>query len=275
MRYKLCIEYDGTNYSGWQKQKQGISVQSVIEECIFELSGERVELVGSSRTDAGVHALGQIAHFDLDKKHYPETVVVQALNYYLCRINRIRIKKLQRLIEGEFGESYRRYGLPAEQDIVIKSCSIVDGEFHARFSSKMRHYRYIIKNTGSPLAIWQNRAWWVSDELDIDSMAETCQILLGLHDFSSFRDSQCQAPSPMKTISSCRIYSAEKDLIIFDISAKSFLHHMVRNIIGTLRDVGRRKIGTSDFKDILESKDRKKAGVNAPACGLYFIGVDY
>ncbi|MDR2778540.1 MAG: tRNA pseudouridine(38-40) synthase TruA [Rickettsiales bacterium] len=275
MRYRLSIEYDGTNYSGWQRQGQGLSIQEVIEDCIFELSGERVELVGSGRTDAGVHALGQVAHFDLKKNRYDGAVVVQALNYYLCKLNRTRIRRLQKLIVGEFGRFYRRYGLPSEQDIVIRSCDVVGDDFHARFSSKMRHYRYVIKNTRSPLAIWRNRVWQVSSALDVDYITAACRILVGLHDFSSFRDSQCQALSPLKTISDCKIYRIEDDLVIFDVSARSFLHHMVRNIIGTLKDVGRHRIDIDEFRDILESGDRKRAGVNAPACGLYFVGVDY
>ncbi|GHU27174.1 tRNA pseudouridine synthase A [Bacilli bacterium] len=274
MRYKLCVEYDGTNYSGWQKQGHGLSLQEVMEDCIFKLSGEKVNVVGSGRTDAGVHALGQVIHFDLNKQ-LTESTIVEGLNYYLCEWNRIKIKRLQKLIITEFGSFYRSYGVLSEQDIVIKSCEVVDDNFHARFSSKMRHYKYIIINSKAPLALWRNRAWHVPlPILDVDRMHEASQLLIGLHDFSSFRDSQCQAPSPFKTISNCSV-RRKNDIITFEISAKSFLHHMIRNIIGTLKGVGKYEITPHEFRNILESKNRQRAGVNAPACGLYFVGVDY
>ncbi|MDR3078714.1 MAG: tRNA pseudouridine(38-40) synthase TruA [Rickettsiales bacterium] len=274
MRYRLCIEYDGSNYSGWQRQGHGLSIQEAIEESILKFSGERVELVGSGRTDAGVHALGQVAHFDLVRGQFSTPTIVQALNYYLCEFSRARSGRMGSLIRREFGDFYRRYGSLSGQDIVIKSCEEVDDGFHARFSSRMRYYKYILVNTKSASALWYARAWHVREPLDLGPMQTACQLLLGSHDFSSFRDSQCQAPSPVKTLRSCTVHR-NGDLISIEMAAKSFLHHMVRNIVGTLKDVGSHRTSIEEFRAIIESKDRRRAGVNAPAQGLYFIGVDY
>ncbi|MDR1495054.1 MAG: tRNA pseudouridine synthase A [Rickettsiales bacterium] len=274
MRYRLLIEYDGTNYSGWQRQGHGLSVQDVIEKSLLRLSGEMTEVVGSGRTDAGVHALGQVAHFDLTERQFPEITVIQALNYYLCEFSRVRTKKIRSLIRDEFGDLYRRYGSFSEQDIVIRDCKFVTSDFHARFSSKMRYYKYIIINGKQTSALWQNRAWHIREPLDVDSMQTACQLLVGSHDFSSFRDSQCQALSPVKTIKDCRIYR-DDDLVYLEVAAKSFLHHMVRNIVGTLAGVGSHRTNIDEFNSILESKNRRRAGVNAPAHGLYLVRVDY
>ena len=138
----------------------------------------------------------------------------------------------------------------------------------------MRYYQYIIINRTAPLGLMKNRAWHIIKELDVDLMNKASQILIGKHDFSSFRDSQCQALSPIKTMNSCEVLRKD-DEVIFNFSAKSFLHHMIRNIVGTLRDVGIGKITVDEFEKILEAKDRKAAGVNAPACGLYFLGAEY
>ncbi|MDR1425457.1 MAG: tRNA pseudouridine(38-40) synthase TruA [Rickettsiales bacterium] len=274
MRYRLRIEYDGTNYSGWQKQGHGLSIQEILEECLFKLSGEKNEVVGSGRTDAGVHALAQVAHFDLNGKQFPETTIVQALNYYLCEFSRVRAKRIKNLIIGELGNFYRKYAPLLKQDIIVKDCKLVENDFHARFSSKMRYYRYLLLNTKQPSILWSNRAWHVKEPLDLAPMQIACSMLVGQHDFSSFRDSQCQALSPVKTINSCEIHR-NGDIISLEIAAKSFLHHMVRNIVGTLKDVGSHRTDPDRFKSILESQNRKKAGVNAPAHGLYFVRVDY
>lgn len=274
MRYRIDIEYDGTNYVGWQKQIHGLSIQEVIESCIFKLSGEKVELFGSGRTDAGVHALNQVAHFDLNKKKFSEQTIIEGLNYYLFRYNIDKINIFRRVINSKFGDFYKNYIPIPEQDIIIKFCNVVNSDFHARFSSRMRYYKYIIMNTKSPLALWRNRAWHIREKLELEPMQKACNLLLGKHDFSSFRDSQCQAFSPLKTINSCKIYR-EDDRIILEVSAKSFLHHMIRNIIGTLKDVGTGKIDLKKFDDILNSKNRQNAGINAPACGLYLVKIDY
>lgn len=273
MRYKIDIEYDGTNYSGWQKQGQGLSIQEIIEDSITKLSGQNTEVTGCGRTDAGVHAISQIAHFDLDKK-IAETTIVNGLNYYLGLHNRSLISKFMEIITDKYSNFYSNFKLLNGQDIIIKSCEIVDESFHARFSSKIRYYQYIIINRTAPLSLMKNRAWHVIKNLDVDLMNKASQILIGKHDFSSFRDSQCQALSPIKTMNSCEVVR-NNDRLIFNFSAKSFLHHMIRNIVGTLKDVGTGKISINEFKKILEAKDRRAAGMNAPACGLYFLGAKY
>lgn len=266
-RYKLNIEYDGTNYSGWQKQNGRLSIQETIEDCIFCLSKEKVDVFASGRTDAGVHAINQYLHFDLNKLYKTDTII-EGLNFYLCEKNRILIKEWQKNNNNFFLKPF------LQQDIAVKDCELVDNDFHARFSTKMRHYRYIILNKQRPSALWQNKAWHIRKELDIDKMQTASDLLIGKHDFSSFRDSQCQANSPIKTMSNIKIYKKD-EFIYFDFSAKSFLHHMIRNIVGTLKDVGNHKINVNEFKNILESKDRKNAGEMASPCGLYLLNIDY
>jgi tRNA pseudouridine38-40 synthase len=268
VKYKIIIEYDGTNYAGWQRQKNKVTIQEVIEECIFKLSGEVTEVFVSGRTDSGVHALNQVAHFELVKE-YEENTIVGALNFYLIGRNAELVREWQKKNNDFFMKPFLR------QDIVIKDCSIVDDDFHARFSSKMRHYKYIILNRKEASALWQNRAWHIRKKLNIEKMQEAGNILLGNHDFSSFRDSQCQAKSPIKTLSNCSISGIDDDLIVFEFSAKSFLHHMIRNIVGTLRDVGSGRISVEEFRNIFEAIDRKKAGEMADACGLYLVKIDY
>lgn len=267
MRYKVVLEYDGTNYGGWQKQKDKLGIQEVVEDCVELFSGEKTDVFVSGRTDTGVHALNQVIHFDL-KKEFKEEVVINALNFWFGKRNRDLIAEWQKNSDNHFFKPF------LQQDIVAKSCEKVDENFHSRFSSKMRHYRYIILNRKSPSALWQNKAWHIRKKLDVEKIQKAGKIILGNHDFSSFRDSQCQAKSPVKTMSNLKIYQ-DSDLIFFEFSAKSFLYHMIRNIVGTLRDVGTEKISVGDFKDILEAKDRKMAGEMAPACGLYLLGIDY
>lgn len=266
-RYKLVIEYDGTNYAGWQKQEDRITIQETLEDCVFNLTKERVEVFASGRTDAGVHAINQVIHFDLEKL-YKTDVIVEGLNFYLGEKNRKLIKSWQKNNNNIFLKPF------SQQDIAVKNCELVDMEFHSRFSSKMRHYRYVILNRQRPTALWQNKVWHIKKELNIKTMQEASKILLGNHDFSSFRDSQCQALSPVKTMSAIKIYKQD-EFVNFEFSAKSFLHHMIRNIVGTLRDVGIDRTSIDEFKNILNSKDRKMAGEMAPACGLYLLGVDY
>jgi tRNA pseudouridine38-40 synthase len=245
-RYKLIIEYDGTNYLGFQKQPRsaGKSIELELLEAIEKLTGEKVDIFVSGRTDAGVHAFGQVIHFDLHKKMPPERIVA-GLNNYL-----------------------------REEEIAILSCEKVDESFHARFGSKMRHYRYIVVNRHSPPVLQKNRVWHVAKKLDVDAMKKAAKHLLGTHDFSAFRDAECQAKTPIRTILKIEVHE-QNGQIIFDVSAKSFLHHMVRNIVGTLVWCGLEKIQPEEMKEILENKDRTKSGPNAPACGLYFTSVDY
>lgn len=245
-RYKLILEYDGTDYCGFQKQfditKE--SIEENLQEAIFQLSQENVKIVACGRTDAGVHATGQVVHFDMMKK-LQEFQVVMALNHYLRNKN-----------------------------ISVLFCQIVDENFHARFGATMRHYRYVIVNRTAPLSLQRNRAWHLSKNLNIEEMQQAADLLIGQHDFSSFRDADCQGTTPIKSIKQLKI-TKNADEIFIDISAKSFLHHMVRNIVGTLFWVGCKKISVSDFKNILEAKDRSKSGPNAPAYGLYFLQADY
>jgi tRNA pseudouridine38-40 synthase len=246
MRYKITVEYDGTNYCGFQRQKEpGLySITQAIEAAIFKLSQEEVRITGSGRTDSGVHALGQVIHFDLVKNFEPNKIVM-GLNNYL-----------------------------REEGVVVLECEIVDENFHARMSAKMRHYTYIIVNRPATLTLDKNRAHHVKRKLDIEKMQSAANFLLGQHDFSSFRDAECQASSPIRSIAKINISKSDEKIFI-NFSAKSFLHHMVRNIVGTLIWIGSGKIAVDDMKKILEAKNRSKSGPNAPACGLYFLKTDY
>jgi tRNA pseudouridine38-40 synthase len=247
MRYKLTVEYDGKNYFGFQKQINcaNKTIEGVLENAIFKLTKERVKIIASGRTDAGVHASGQVIHFDL-KKNLDDYKFMMGINNFL-----------------------------REEEISILNCQKVDENFHARFSAKARHYRYIIINRRAPLTFQKNRAWhFFTQDLDVELMKEATKFLIGEHDFSSFRDAQCQANSTIRTIDKIEI-TQNGDEILIDVSAKSFLHHMVRNIVGTLAWVGSKNISPIAMKEILESHDRTKSGPNAPAFGLYFLRTNY
>ena len=246
MPYKLTIEYDGSNYCGFQKQFDASqkSIEEALEVAIYKLTQERPKIFGSGRTDAGVHALGQVIHFDLTKKFTPYKMQM-GLNNYL-----------------------------REEKISVLSCEEVDENFHARFDAKMRHYRYCIINRAAPLTLEKNRAWHVRKKLDVEEMKKAAEFLIGKHDFSSFRDAECQAKSAIRTVEKIEIKKNNEEILI-EISAKSFLHHMVRNIVGTLVLVGSKKISATEMNKILGARDRTKAGPNAPAYGLYFWKVDY
>ena len=241
--FKIIIEYDGTNYVGWQKQENGLSIQGAIENAIFKLTGEKVSLFGAGRTDAGVHALGQVAHFIL-KKNFKTDNIRDGLNQYL-RPRLIAIIK-------------------AEQ---------INQDFHSRFSAKRRVYEYIITNRRQPLTINKNKSWGVFKKLDINKIKHEAQFFLGKHDLGAFRSAQCQANSAIKTIEEIIITEKNNDIFI-KISAKSFLHSQVRIMVGTLVEIGKGKI-TKSINSIIESKQRSQAGITAPACGLYLVKVDY
>lgn len=243
-RYKIKIEYDGSNISGWQRQANASSIQQFIEEAIESFSKERVSIYGAGRTDAGVHAYEQVAHFDLTQEFHPH-VVRRAINHFL-----------------------------KPNKIIILDCSIADNDFHARFSAKRRHYLYFILNRQSPSVLDHYRSWHIHDSLDIERMQLAANILIGKHDFTSFRATHCQSNSPIKTIDEIKIFK-EGDKIIFSLKAMSFLHHMVRNIIGSLALVGKRKWEVEDFRKALEAKSRDAAGPTAPAHGLYFTKIEY
>jgi len=266
MRYKITIQYNGTNFAGWQKQPRQFTVQGELEKAIQSFSKKKTEVPGSGRTDAGVHALGQVAHFDLEKK-YDEYKVLTAINFFL------RKQWLERIIKIERNFRVKLESLKNSQAIITK-CEIVNSDFHARFSAKKRYYEYTIVNQRNTPLFEQNQVWHIKEKLDVQKMQEAANCLIGKHDFSSFRDSDCQSTGPIKTVYEAK-FTKQKNKIIFKISAPSFLHHMVRNIMGTLKNVGTGKTSIKEFEKILKAKDRTKAGANASACGLFLMKVDY
>ena len=241
-RYKVILEYDGTDLIGWQENRQGPSVQSILSDAIFSFCGARPNIVGAGRTDAGVHAIAMPAHFDLPGDTPAETVM-RALNFYL-----------------------------ANKPVSVVDCEIVANDFNARFDCVARHYIYIVLNRSAMPVLDKNRVWWVPRKLNVSAMKRAAEKLVGKHDFTSFRASECQAKSPVKTLDEIRI-TKRGDEIIFEFSARSFLHHMVRNLVGTLVEIGVGK--PYDIDEILAAKNRSAAGPTAPASGLYFIGADY
>jgi tRNA pseudouridine38-40 synthase len=246
VRYKIIIEYLGTKFVGWQRQKNGLSVQEVIESAIYALTKENIRIFGSGRTDAGVHATGQVAHFDLSKLYEPSKLVY-SLNHFL--------------------KGY---------DVGILSAEIVDQEFHARFSAIKRYYTYKIVNRPSQIVIQSGLAWWIREKLDINSMRIAKSFLEGKHDFSAFRGAHCQAVSPVRTMDKIEILEHGNNEIHLHFIAQSFLHHMVRNIVGSLVMVGMKKWEQPDYiQKVLQSKSRTVAGPMAPASGLYFTKIDY
>lgn len=243
-RYKLTIEYDGTPFVGWQVQDNGASVAGVIEDAIGKFAGERAAVYGAGRTDAGVHAFAQVAHIDLAKEWDIDTVR-DAINAQL-RPNPVAI-------------------LAAER---------VAGDFHARFSAKARHYLYRIVNRRADLALVRDRAWKIARPLDAGAMHAAGQRLIGLHDFTTFRSTECQAKSPVKTLDKLDV-SRDGDEIRIAISARSFLHNQVRSIAGSLALVGEGRWSADDLAAALAAKNRAACGPVAPACGLYLVRVDY
>lgn len=246
MRYKLTIEYDGTSLLGWQRQLDGPSVQQYLEEILAKLNGFHREIVSAGRTDAGVHALGQVAHIDLEREMEPW--------------------KIREAFNGNLQA--------AEVPVSVLDVEAVDDNFNARFSAKKRAYIYRILNRRAPSPLLRNRVWWVPRPLDIELMRQGAKYLLGHHDFSSFRAAACQAKSPVKTLDKLDI-SRQGEEVIFNVEARSFLHHQVRNFVGTLKLVGEGRLTPADVKSILEAKDRSAAGPTAPASGLYLAKVEY
>jgi tRNA pseudouridine38-40 synthase len=243
-RWKLTIEHDGRPYVGWQRQARGQSVQQEIEQAIIKFSGESPTVHAAGRTDAGVHALGQVAHFDLERPTEGRTVR-EAINAYL-----------------------------RPQPIAVLVAEIAPPGFHARLSARKRRYRYIVLNRPARPALDIGRVWHVHSELDLAAMRDAARALLGKHDFSSFRAAECQAKSPVKTLDRLDI-AAEGERLLFEVAARSFLHHQVRNMVGTLILVGRGKWRPEQVAEALAARTRAAAGPTAPPDGLYLVGVDY
>jgi tRNA pseudouridine38-40 synthase len=248
MRFAITIEYDGSNLVGWQRQTNGLSVQEVLEKTLFVLTGEKKTIQGAGRTDAGVHALGQIAHFDL-KKTMKMDAIRDGLNFH--------IKKLYKKIK-----------------VSVLKVKKEKKDFHARFSAKQKTYVYKILDRRPPPAIEKKRVWHVKKKLDDKSMKKAARILVGKHDFTSFRSTECQAKSALKTIDSIKILRVREEIQIW-IKARSFLHNQVRIIAGTLILVGKKKWKEKNIEQALKSKKRAAAGQTAPAEGLYLYSVKY
>ncbi len=246
-RYKIAIEYEGTNFVGWQRQNNGISVQEVLEQAISALTKENVRLFGAGRTDAGVHALEQIAHFDLEK-FWPAEVIQRGSNYFLK--------------QGK------------QHSVAILEAQHVPLDFHARFSAIARQYFYKIQNRCTAPILERNRAWWVKKSLNAEIMHDAAQILVGYHNFNAFRSTHCQAKSPLKTIEKIAV-RRDKQYILFTIKAPSFLHNQVRIIVGTLSKIGNASLNKKELCQILESQNRTKAAATAPAHGLYLQHIFY
>ena len=244
MRYRLTLEYDGAGLVGWQRQDNGASVQGILEDAIEKFSGERVTVTGAGRTDAGVHAMGQVAHFDLAKE-FTGDKVRDALNHFVR---------------------------PAA--IAVLEASAAAPDFHARFSAVARHYLYRIVCRRAPLALERGHAWHVVHALDADAMHAAAQSLIGQHDFTTFRAAECQAKSPVKTLDRLEVRRAADEIHI-EASARSFLHHQVRSMVGTLKLVGEGKWRVRQVAEALKAADRSRCGTVAPPDGLYLVRVDY
>lgn len=243
-RYKLTIEYDGRPFAGWQRQDHHPSVQQCLEEAAHKLDQSDVLVYGAGRTDSGVHALGQVAHVDLVKNLRADKVR-DALNYHL-----------------------------KPHPVSVIEAEAVSDAFHARFSAVQRHYLYRIIDRRPPLTLDRGQAWRVSQPLDASAMHVAAQALIGQHDFTTFRDAQCQADSPVKSIDKVAVARYGEEVQI-TVSAISFLHRQVRSLTGSLVEVGTGKWTPADFKAALDAADRQRCGPVAPPDGLYLTAVDY
>ena len=243
-RYKLTLEYHGGPFVGWQRQANGPSVQQALEEAIQRFSGETVRTTCAGRTDAGVHAAGQVAHVDLTRE-WPADTVRDAVNFHL-----------------------------RPQPVAVLAAVPVARDFDARHSALRRHYRYRIVNRRAPLTVDRGLAWHIVEPLDEALMHAAAQCLTGRHDFTSFRAAECQAASPVKTLDQLAV-TRDRDKIVIEATARSFLHHQVRNMVGTLQLVGRGRWAPDDVAHALAARDRAAGGPTAPSDGLYFLEVDY
>ncbi|MEZ5815981.1 MAG: tRNA pseudouridine(38-40) synthase TruA [Hyphomicrobiaceae bacterium] len=243
-RYRITIEYDGTPFVGWQFQAEGRSVQGCLTEAVRRFTGESVSVRGAGRTDAGVHARGQVAHFELARDWEPFKVR-EALNFHL-----------------------------KPDPIVVVDAEIAAADFDARFSATGRGYLYRILARKAPPALDRNRVWWVPRPLDVDAMTEAASHMLGLHDFTTFRAASCQARSPVKTLDRLDVARVGEEIHIA-AAARSFLHHQVRSLAGSLKHVGEGRWTPADMKAALEARDRTRCGALAPSRGLYLMSVTY
>ena len=241
--YKITVEYEGTNFVGWQQQSNGISIQSSLQDCVFKLSGEKVVVFGAGRTDAGVHAYGQVASFAISKK-FSTDVIRDGLNQHLRPLM-----------------------------ISVLKAEEVDNNFHARFSAKKRWYVYKIINRRSPLTIEANRAWCVHKILDKKKLKNEATSFIGKHDLNAFRSAHCQSKSSIRTIDDI-IIKVKNETIHIEVVAKSFLHSQVRIMVGTLVDIAKGNIAKT-IKEIITDKKREGAGQTAPSSGLYLKKVEY
>ena len=243
-RYKLTIEYDGTAYFGWQVQDHAITVQGELMKAVEAFSGERASVNGAGRTDTGVHATGQVAHLDLAKE-WETDVVRDAINAKL-RPNLIAVISAERVTD----------------------------DFEARYGAIKRHYLYRLIARRADLALERDRVWRVPRPLNVEEMHEAAQRLVGKHDFTTFRATECQAKSPVKTLDQLNVSRAGNEIHV-TASARSFLHHQVRSMVGTLVQVGDGKMTADDLARVLAACDRTQCGPVAPSCGVYLVGVDY
>lgn len=243
-RFRLTVEYDGRPFMGWQRQPHGPSVQAAIEDAVATVTGEAVVVHGAGRTDAGVHARAMVAHVDVAREITPF-----------------------RLIEG-INACVR------PNPVAVLACAIVPGDFHARFSCVARSYDYVLVNRRAPLTFETGLAWRVATALDADAMHDGAQLLVGRHNFTTFRSAHCQADSPWRALDRLDV-EREGDRITITAAARSFLHHQVRSMVGCLALVGRGKWSNADLKAALDAADRSALGLNAPPDGLYFTGADY
>ncbi|RED48047.1 tRNA pseudouridine(38-40) synthase TruA [Aestuariispira insulae] len=243
-RWKIRVEYNGGPFSGWQRQDDRATVQGELEAAIFRFSGEEVLVQGAGRTDAGVHATNQAAHFDLERD-FPALKIREALNAHLRQV-----------------------------PISVLEVEAVEDDFNARFDALSRAYIYRLLNRRAPPALDKGRVWHVKVPLDVALMDDAAKVLLGQHDFSSFRAAECQAKSPVKTLDRLDVVEEDGE-IRFHVGAKSFLHHQVRNFVGSLKLVGEGKWTKADLKSALEACDRAAGGPTAPAQGLYLTEVNY
>jgi tRNA pseudouridine38-40 synthase len=243
-RYRLTVEYDGGPFCGWQRQANDLSVQQVLEEAIARFSGETVTTQAAGRTDAGVHALGQVVHFDLSRQWDPFKIR-EALNYHT-----------------------------KPHPIAIIAADAVGEDFEARFSATARHYEYRILNRRARAALDAGRVWHVPVALDAEAMHAAAQLILGRHDFSTFRAAECQANSPIRTLDVLDV-SRQAEMIVVTASARSFLHSQVRSLVGSLKLVGEGRWTPADFRAALDAADRARCGPLAPPDGLYLTRVSY